>query len=83
MTKADTSIIEVVVTSISDTPEYDFLLRSFCPWIGIDEDPVTGSVHTVLAGFWKERLGKEQLKAYQASARGGEILVRYYDDKQK
>lgn len=81
MTEADTSIIEIVVTSISDTPEYDFLLRSFCPWIGIDEDPVTGSVHTVLAGFWKERLGKTQLKAYQASARGGEVHVRYYDDK--
>lgn len=81
MMEADTSIIEIVVTSISDTPAYDFLLRSFCPWIGIDEDPVTGSVHTVLAGFWKERLGKEQLKAFQASARGGEILVHYYDDK--
>lgn len=81
MTDADTSIKEIVVTSISDTAEYDFLLRSFCPWIGIDEDPVTGSVHTVLAGFWKERLGKEQLKAYQASARSGEILIRYYNDK--
>lgn len=81
MSKDVTTIKEIVVTSISDTPEYDYLLRSFCPWIGIDEDPVTGSVHTVLAGFWKDRLGKAQLKAYQASPRGGEILVHYYDDK--
>lgn len=81
MTEADSSIKEIVVTSISDLDGYDFLLRSFCPWIGIDEDPVTGSVHTVLAGFWKDRLGKENLKAYQASPRGGEILVHYHDDK--
>lgn len=81
MTDADTTIKEIVVTSISDTPEYDYLLRSFCPWIGIDEDPVTGSVHTVLAGFWKERLGKTNLKAWQASQRGGEIFVNYYNDK--
>jgi len=81
MTEADANLIEVVVTSVSDTPEYDYLLRSFCPWIGIDEDPVTGSVHTMLAGFWKERLGKTNLKAWQASQRGGEIFVNYYSDK--
>jgi PhzF family phenazine biosynthesis protein len=67
---------EVVITSVSDDKNYDFLLRSFCPWIGINEDPVTGSVHSVLAGFWSERLTKNELKAYQASERGGEILVR-------
>lgn len=72
---------EVVITSVSDDKNYDFLLRSFCPWIGIDEDPVTGSVHSVLAGLWGEKLNKNELKAYQASERGGEILVRNYNDK--
>ena len=56
------------------------LLRSFCPWIGIDEDPVTGSVHAVLAGFWKARLGKNELTAYQASDRGGEVFLKAFDN---
>lgn len=72
---------EVVITSLSDDKNYDYLLRSFCPWIGIDEDPVTGSVHAVLAGFWGGRLNKNELKACQASERGGEVLVRNHKDK--
>lgn len=75
------NIKEIVVTSISNNKNYDYLLRSFCPWIGIDEDPVTGSVHSVLAGFWKKRLNKNILKVYQASERGGELLVKAYEDK--
>lgn len=71
MEKADPELKEVVITSVSDDFRYDYLLRSFCPWIGIDEDPVTGSVHSVLAGFWGQRLHKKNLTAYQASARGG------------
>jgi predicted PhzF superfamily epimerase YddE/YHI9 len=71
---------EVVVTSRSDHAPYDFLLRSFCPWIGINEDPVTGSVHTVLAHFWKEKLGKNSLTAYQASERGGEVYLKALDN---
>jgi predicted PhzF superfamily epimerase YddE/YHI9 len=56
-------------------------LRSFCPWIGIDEDPVTGSVHAVLADYWQQRTGKAAMKAYQASAAGGEIFVTAYANK--
>lgn len=75
------SIKEVVLTAVSDNSNFDYLLRSFCPWIGIDEDPVTGSVHTVLAGYWQQRLGKIAMKAFQASAAGGAIFVTAYDDK--
>lgn len=78
---ADPHIKEVVVTSVSDIPQYDFLLRSFCPWIGIDEDPVTGSVHSVLAGFWEQRTGKPELRAWQASERGGEVFIHSYKNK--
>lgn len=66
---------EVVVHSFSDDSAYDFLLRSFCPWMGIDEDPVTGSVHSFLVPFWKEKLSKSSLVAYQASGRGGEVFL--------
>jgi PhzF family phenazine biosynthesis protein len=72
---------EVVITSLSEDTQYDYLLRSFCPWIGIDEDPVTGSVHSVLAGFWGNRLNKKNLRAYQASERGGELFVTNNKDK--
>jgi PhzF family phenazine biosynthesis protein len=68
-------IKEVVITTDSDSAKYDYLLRSFCPWIGIDEDPVTGSVHSALAPYWGERLNKKRLKAHQASKRGGEFLL--------
>lgn len=66
----------VIVTSLSDKKEYDFLSRCFAPWVGIDEDPVTGSAHSVLAKWWSDRLGKEELRAYQASRRGGEMKLR-------
>jgi PhzF family phenazine biosynthesis protein len=75
MVKSSNSIVEVVITSASDDEKYDYLLRSFCPWIGIDEDPVTGSVHSVLGTFWQGKLKKNVLKAYQASQRGGEVLI--------
>ncbi len=67
---------EVVVMSESESQNYDFTLRSFCPWIGIDEDPVTGSVHSVLGPYWKEKLNKDKLIAFQASKRGGLLNIR-------
>jgi PhzF family phenazine biosynthesis protein len=83
LVESNNEIKEVVITSASDTYEYDFLLRSFCPWIGINEDPVTGSVHSVLAGFWEERTNKTVMKAFQASARGGEVFVEIKGNKVK
>lgn len=66
----------VIVTSRSDSPDYDFVSRYFAPAAGIDEDPVTGSTHCCLGPFWSERLGKKELRAYQASRRGGSLRVR-------
>jgi PhzF family phenazine biosynthesis protein len=67
----------VAVTSQADADSpYDFVSRYFAPWVGIDEDPVTGSAHTFLGPYWAEKLGKTELLAYQASARGGSLGVR-------
>lgn len=55
--------------------EYDIVSRYFNPWVGVNEDPVTGSVHTVLAPYWSQVLGRKELKAWQASLRGGELLI--------
>lgn len=52
----------------------DFVSRFFAPRVGINEDPVTGSAHTLLIPFWAERLGKKDLHAFQVSRRRGEIF---------
>lgn len=61
--------------------EYDMVSRFFAPGAGVPEDPVTGSAHTVLAPFWAERLGRTELTAHQASARGGDLLLRVRGDR--
>jgi PhzF family phenazine biosynthesis protein len=66
----------LIVTSRASGSEYDFVSRFFGPAVGIDEDPVTGSAHCCLGPFWKERLGKDSLVGYQASARGGFVRTR-------
>ena len=66
----------VIVTSRSDSADYDFVSRYFAPWIGIEEDPVTGSAHCYLATFWSAQLGKNGFTARQLSARGGVLRVR-------
>ncbi len=65
----------IIVTARAERGPYDFVSRFFAPRVGVPEDPVTGSAHTALTPFWAERLGKQDLTAYQASARGGVIRV--------
>jgi len=59
---------------------YDFESRYFNPWAGVNEDPVTGSVHTVLARYWSEQLKKRSLTAFQKSWRSGQLLLEVGDD---
>jgi predicted PhzF superfamily epimerase YddE/YHI9 len=49
--------------------------------MGVNEDPVTGSNHTVLAPYWGKILGKSKMRAYQASTRGGVIEVEEDGDR--
>ncbi|HZR98451.1 MAG TPA: PhzF family phenazine biosynthesis protein [Chloroflexota bacterium] len=71
----------ISVTSRAATAGYDFVSRFFAPASGIDEDPVTGSAHCCLGPLWAERLGRAELLAYQASARGGVVRVRVSDGR--
>jgi PhzF family phenazine biosynthesis protein len=66
----------VIVTSRSVTPQYDFVSRFFGPAVGINEDPVTGSAHSALTPYWADKLGKQEMLAFQASTRGGVLRVR-------
>jgi len=62
---------------------FDYADRVFGPKVGIPEDPATGSAHCTLAPMWAARLGKDELMARQASARGGEFRVRVAGDRVK
>ena len=70
----------VYVTAPGDAG-YDIVSRCFAPRVGIDEDAVTGSMHCVLIAYWGPRLGRDELRAFQASARGGEIDVTRKGDR--
>jgi len=54
---------------------YDFASRYFAPWVGIDEDPVNGSSHTILGTYYAKKLNKTKFLAYMASERSGVIGV--------
>jgi PhzF family phenazine biosynthesis protein len=72
---------EVIVTSKSQTRGFDFMSRFFAPVVGINEDPVTGSAHCVLTPYWSQKLGKKEMKAYQASERGGVLRLKLGKDR--
>jgi len=65
----------IIVTAAGDAG-YDCVSRYFAPAKGIAEDPVTGGAHCMLVPYWSTRLGKTEISAYQASARGGELSCR-------
>jgi len=71
----------IMVTSRASMPGFDFVSRFFGPAVGIDEDPVTGSAHCCLGPYWSKRLGKTEMLAYQASARGGVVGVTVMGDR--
>jgi len=79
----------VIVTAAGDKAgdaqygggEYDCVSRYFAPAKGIPEDPVTGAAHCMLAPYWAARLGRSQLRAYQASKRGGEMTCRVVGER--
>ena len=68
-----------VVTARAD--RHDIASRVFVPYLGIDEDPVTGSAHAALAPYWADRLGRTEFTALQASARSGLLNCRLEGDR--
>jgi PhzF family phenazine biosynthesis protein len=60
----------------------DVVSRVFVPGAGVDEDPVTGSAHSVLVPYWAARLGRsDAMTFFQASARGGQLTGRLDGDR--
>jgi PhzF family phenazine biosynthesis protein len=60
---------------------HDVVSRVFVPYLGIDEDPVTGSAHAALVPYWTKRLGRSEFIALQASARTGVLNCRLEGDR--
>jgi len=82
LARIDTGIGGTIVAA-PGAGNVDYVLRVFCPAVGIDEDPATGSVHCTLAPYWSGRLGKRSLQAQQLSPRGGELRCEVAGDRVK
>jgi PhzF family phenazine biosynthesis protein len=68
-----------VVTARGDSEA--IVSRVFVPYLGIDEDPATGSAHAALTPYWAERLDVSDFSALQASARSGLLQCRLEGDR--
>lgn len=69
----------IIATATSE--KYDFVSRFFAPNEGINEDPVTGSAHTMLIPYWAAKLGKNEMMARQISARGGTLYCKDHGER--
>jgi PhzF family phenazine biosynthesis protein len=71
------------ILTIATAPgrDSDIVSRVFAAGAGIDEDPVTGSAHSVLTPYWAQRLGRDSFTACQASKRGGRLGCRLAGDR--
>ncbi|MDT0260032.1 PhzF family phenazine biosynthesis isomerase [Jatrophihabitans sp. DSM 44399] len=71
----------IIVTAAADADGHDFVSRFFGPRVGVPEDPVTGSAHTVLGPYWAAKLGRSELVGLQVSARSGVVGVSLRGDR--
>lgn len=78
---AEIDVRGVIVTARAEGSEFDFVSRFFAPRAGIDEDPVTGSAHCTLTPYWAAKLGRPDMLAFQASARGGVVRVGHRGER--
>ena len=72
-------MLGVSVTAPGD--EVDFVSRFFGPWVGVDEDPVTGMAHCVLGPYWAVETARTTLEARQGLTRAGALTVRVEGDR--
>jgi predicted PhzF superfamily epimerase YddE/YHI9 len=72
---------EGFIVTAAGSDEFDLVSRYFGPNLGIPEDPVTGFAHCALVDYWNKKTGKTKFKAFQASARGGELHLEKMEDR--
>ena len=71
----------VIVTSLADEDQFDFVSRFFAPAVVVDVGPVCGSAHCCLTPYWSKQLNKTRLIANQISARGGVLRLKLNGDR--
>jgi predicted PhzF superfamily epimerase YddE/YHI9 len=72
---------DILFIATAPGDDTDIVSRVFAPGAGIDEDPVTGSAHCLLATYWVKQLGRDRFTAFQASERGGYLDVELAGDR--
>jgi predicted PhzF superfamily epimerase YddE/YHI9 len=73
-----------VICSAPGDQGYDVVSRFFAPGSGVNEDPATGSAHCVIAPYFSERLGKKELRCFQAyPGRGADFTTRMEGERVK
>ncbi|QDH80044.1 PhzF family phenazine biosynthesis protein [Echinicola soli] len=70
-----------IIITAKGNEDYDIYSRYFAPNLGINEDPVTGFAHCALMDYWHKKEGKDQLNAYQASNREGEMRLEKHGER--
>lgn len=73
---------DVAVAALSDDPAYDVVDRFFAPGSGVPEDPATGSLHCILSPLYADKLGRDEVRFFQAyPGRGGDIEAERRGDR--
>lgn len=78
---AQLAVNGVMISGWDEDGGFDFVSRYFAPNLGIKEDPVTGFIHTILSPYWAQMKGMNQFRCYQASPRGGKLLVTVKENR--
>ena len=65
----------ILSAAAGEADDHDVVSRCFYPEFGIDEDPATGSAHTLIGPYWCARLGRDRVTCRQASRRDARLTV--------
>lgn len=72
LTRASGSV-GLSVFARSSSPDYQLVVRAFCPADSIPEDPVTGSANAAIAALMHERNALEKVGATYSASQGREV----------
>ncbi len=61
--------------------DFDCVSRVFAPELDVIEDPVTGSTHCMIAPYWADRFGRNEIAAFQASKRTGVLYCKVIGER--
>ena len=72
-----------ITAKADENSEFDCISRSFAPKLDVAEDPVCGSGHCHLVPLWSDKLGKNEIIAFQASKRTGILYCKLDREKNR